>query len=234
MGKLHLVLHNSTNTSNYTPPSSTLLIIKLSVTIIAKPISHCTATSTDAPNPALGTERNQDEPTWAMTLQSTRLRRFGIFLASVGGAMLVVLLVQDIPKWCRDNLFERRIEKTRVNALVAYQVFLKMEESLREEILGERREYEKAKTNAWSLFVHKGERVDQEEKAIEKGKEEVKQMRADLEKEKGEVEILKADVEKGLEELRKIRAKIIEKADEVAGSSNRVKDMDRKNRELEQ
>ncbi|KAK0376027.1 hypothetical protein CLIM01_06607 [Colletotrichum limetticola] len=156
------------------------------------------------------------------------------FLASVGGAMLVVLLVQDISKWCRDNLFERRIEKTRVKALVAYQVFLKMEESLREEILRERREYEKTKTNAWSLFVHKGERIDQEEKAIEKGKEEVKQMRADLEKEKGEVENMKADVEKGLEELRKIRAKIIEKADEVAGSSNRVKDMDRKNRELEQ
>ncbi|KAK1528734.1 uncharacterized protein CCOS01_06568 [Colletotrichum costaricense] len=162
------------------------------------------------------------------------------FLASVGGAMLVVLLVQDISNWCRDTLFERRIgmyptkQKTRVEALVAYQVFLKMEESLREEILRERREYEKAKTNAWSLFVHKGERIDQEEKAIEKGKEEVKQMRADLEKKKGEVENMKADVEKGLEELRKIRAKIIEKADEVAGSSNRVKDMDRKNRELEQ
>ncbi|KAK1448039.1 hypothetical protein CCUS01_11961 [Colletotrichum cuscutae] len=94
------------------------------------------------------------------------------FLASVGGAMLVVLLVQDISKWCRDNLFERHIaeitEKTRVKALVAYQVFLKMEESLCEEILRERREYEKAKTNAWNLFVHKGERIDREEKAIEK------------------------------------------------------------------
>ncbi|KAL4407926.1 hypothetical protein CABS03_10160 [Colletotrichum abscissum] len=150
------------------------------------------------------------------------------FLASVGGAMLVVLLVQDISKWCRDKLFERHI------ALVAYQVFLKMEESLREEILRERREYEKAKTNAWNLFVHKGERIDREEKAIEKGKEEVKQMRTDLEKDKDEVENMKADVEKGLEELRKIRAKIIEKADEDAGSSNRVEDMDRKNRELEQ
>lgn len=31
------------------------------------------------------------------------------FLASVGGAMLLVLLVQDISKWCRDNLFERRV-----------------------------------------------------------------------------------------------------------------------------
>ncbi|KAK1510622.1 hypothetical protein CTAM01_01195 [Colletotrichum tamarilloi] len=147
------------------------------------------------------------------------------FLASVGGAMLVILLVQDISKWCRDNLFERRIEKTRVKPLVAYQVFLKMEENLREEILRERREYEKAKTNAWNLFVHK---------AIEKGKEEVKQMRTDLEKDKDEVENMKADVEKGWEELRKIRAKIIEKADEDAGSSNRVEDMDRKNRELEQ
>ncbi|KAK1448038.1 hypothetical protein CCUS01_11960 [Colletotrichum cuscutae] len=59
-------------------------------------------------------------------------------------------------------------------------------------------------------------------------------MRADLEKDKGEVENMKADVEKGLEELWKIRAKIIEKADEDAGSSNRIEDMDRKSRELEQ
>ncbi|KXH43472.1 hypothetical protein CNYM01_12924 [Colletotrichum nymphaeae SA-01] len=153
------------------------------------------------------------------------------FLASVGGAMLLVLLVQDISKWCRDNLFERRVaemtERACVKALVAYQVFLEVEAILREEILRELREFEKAKTNAWNLFMHKGERIDLEEKAIKKGKEEVKQMRADLEKKNGEVENMKADVEKGLEELRKLRAKIIGKADEDAGSSNRVEDIAR-------
>ncbi|KAK1710602.1 hypothetical protein CaCOL14_008861 [Colletotrichum acutatum] len=138
------------------------------------------------------------------------------FLASVGGAMLIMLLVRDISTWCRDNLFERRIE------------------SLRKDILRERREYEKAKANAWSLFMHKGERIDREEKAIEKGKEEVKQMRADLEKKKNEVENMKADVEKGLEELRKLRAKIIEKADKNDDSSDKVEDMDDTDRELEQ
>lgn len=71
-----------------------------------------------------------------------------------------------------------------MKALVAYQVFLEVEAILREEILRECREFEKAKTNAWNLFMHKGERIDREEKAIEKGKEEVRQMRADLEKKK--------------------------------------------------
>lgn len=31
------------------------------------------------------------------------------FLASVGGALLVILLVRDISQWCRDRLLERRI-----------------------------------------------------------------------------------------------------------------------------
>ncbi|KAG7044477.1 hypothetical protein JMJ77_0003939 [Colletotrichum scovillei] len=144
------------------------------------------------------------------------------FLASVGGAMLLVLLVQDISKWCRHNLLERRIGRACVKALVAYQVFLEVEAILREEILRECREFEKAKTNAWNLFMHKGERIDREEKAIEKGKEEEGRPR----EKKGEMENMKADVEKGLEELRKLRAKIIGKADEDSGPSNRGEDIE--------
>lgn len=37
---------------------------------------------------------------------------------------------------------------------------------------------------------------------------------------------MKADVEKGLEELRKLRAKIIGKADEDSGPSNRGEDIE--------
>ncbi|KAJ0303918.1 hypothetical protein COL516b_006361 [Colletotrichum fioriniae] len=141
------------------------------------------------------------------------------FLASVGGALLVILLVRDISQWCRDRLLERRII---------------MEQILREDILRERREYEKAKQDAWNLFVHKGERIDRDEKAIQKGRKEVNQMRADLEKEKGDMKNMKADVERGLEELRKLRAKVIEKADKNDGSGDKFEDMDDNDRELEQ
>ncbi|EXF73345.1 hypothetical protein CFIO01_07889 [Colletotrichum fioriniae PJ7] len=156
------------------------------------------------------------------------------FLASVGGALLVILLVRDISQWCRDRLLERRIKSAFVKALIAYRALLKREQILREDILRERREYEKAKQDAWNLFVHKGERIDRDEKAIQKGRKEVNQMRADLEKEKGDVKNMKADVERGLEELRKLRAKIIEKADKNDGSGGKFEDMDDNDRELEQ
>ncbi|KAJ3949599.1 uncharacterized protein N0V96_000722 [Colletotrichum fioriniae] len=150
------------------------------------------------------------------------------FLASVGGALLVILLVRDISQWCRDRLLERRI------TLIAYRALLKREQILREDILRERREYEKAKQDAWNLFVHKGERIDRDEKAIQKGRKEVNQMRADLEKEKGDMKNMKADVERGLEELRKLRAKVIEKADKNDGSGDKFENMDDNDRELEQ